>query len=86
MAGDPVIPADQAFAPYRLWTPENAHEKTEEAGSGFGDEFMVGRKKRASLPKEIIALVKHVYAQASDRLGPVPFGWGAGQGGRCCSK
>jgi ribose transport system substrate-binding protein len=42
MAGEPVIPADQAFAPYRLWTPENAHEKTEEAGSGFGDEFLQG--------------------------------------------
>jgi ribose transport system substrate-binding protein len=42
MAGEPVIPADQAFAPYRLWTPENAAEKTEEAGSGFGDAFLQG--------------------------------------------
>jgi ribose transport system substrate-binding protein len=42
MAGEPVIPADQAFAPYRLWNPENAAEKTEEPGSGFGDEFLQG--------------------------------------------
>ncbi len=42
MTGEPVIPADQAYAPYRLWTPANAAEKTEEAGSGFGDAFLQG--------------------------------------------
>ncbi|HWL43988.1 MAG TPA: substrate-binding domain-containing protein [Ilumatobacter sp.] len=42
MAGEPVIPAAEAYAPYRLWTPANAAEKTEAAGSGFGDAFMQG--------------------------------------------
>ena len=42
MAGEPVIPADQAFAPYRLWRPDNAAESTGEPGAGFGDEFLQG--------------------------------------------
>jgi ribose transport system substrate-binding protein len=42
MTGEPVIAADKAFAPYRLWTSENAGEKTETPGSGFGDEFLQG--------------------------------------------
>ena len=42
MAGEPVIPAEEAFAPYRLWNNENSVEKTEEAGSGFGDAFLQG--------------------------------------------
>ncbi len=42
MAGEPVIPSDEAFAPYRLWTSENAGEKGEAAGAGFGDDFLQG--------------------------------------------
>ena len=42
MTGEPVIPADEAYAPYRLWTPANAAEKGEAPGSGFGDEFLQG--------------------------------------------
>ena len=42
MTGEPVIPSDQAFAPYRLWTSENAGEKGEEPGAGFGDAFLQG--------------------------------------------
>ncbi len=42
MTGEPVIPSDEAFAPYRLWTSENAGEKGEEPGAGFGDAFLQG--------------------------------------------
>jgi ribose transport system substrate-binding protein len=42
MTGEPVIPADMAYAPYRLWSSENAGEKGEAAGSGFGDAFLQG--------------------------------------------
>ncbi len=42
MVGEPVIPADEAFAPYRLWNPENAAENTGEPGAGFGDAFLQG--------------------------------------------
>jgi ribose transport system substrate-binding protein len=42
MAGEPVIASDAAYAPYRLWTSDNASEKTEAAGSGFGDAFLQG--------------------------------------------
>lgn len=42
MAGEAVIPADEAFAPYRLWTADNASEKTEVPGSGYGDAFLEG--------------------------------------------
>jgi ribose transport system substrate-binding protein len=42
MAGEDVIAADQAYAPYRLWTSANASEKGEAAGSGFGDAFLQG--------------------------------------------
>jgi ribose transport system substrate-binding protein len=47
MAGEPVIPADQAYAPYRLWTPENAAERKEDTSSatensGFGTDFIEG--------------------------------------------
>jgi len=40
MAGEPVIPGAQAFAPYRLWNAGNAAEKTE--NEGFGDSFIEG--------------------------------------------
>lgn len=42
MAGEPVIPSDQAYAPYRLWTSENAGEKGEAPGAGFTDAFLQG--------------------------------------------
>jgi ribose transport system substrate-binding protein len=47
MTGEPVIPADKAYAPYRLWTAENAAERTvdtssETENSGFGTDFIQG--------------------------------------------
>ena len=47
MTGEPVIPADEAYAPYRLWTAENAGERTvdtssETGNSGFGTDFIQG--------------------------------------------
>ncbi|MBI5088302.1 MAG: hypothetical protein HZB15_05425, partial [Actinobacteria bacterium] len=42
MTGEPVIPSDEAYAPYRLWTSENAGEKGEAPGAGFGDAFLQG--------------------------------------------
>jgi ribose transport system substrate-binding protein len=47
MTKTPVIPADKAYAPYRLWTPANAKEKSDPAKpevDGFGDAFIAGYK------------------------------------------
>ncbi|MGK5114221.1 MULTISPECIES: sugar ABC transporter substrate-binding protein [unclassified Geodermatophilus] len=41
LAGGEPIPADQAFSPYRLWTPENAAE-VEGPNDGFGDSYIEG--------------------------------------------
>ncbi len=41
MAGQPAIPADEAFAPYRMFTPENAGEATP-PDYGFGDSYVQG--------------------------------------------
>ncbi len=48
---------------------------TIEGTRGFGDEFMVGRKKRVALPRSIEARVRRLYASAARRLGPVRFEW-----------
>ena len=40
MAGEPVIPANEAYAPYRLWTAANAAERSDK--EGFGDSFIEG--------------------------------------------
>ena len=42
MTGEPVIPSDEAFAPYRRWTSANAGEKGEAPGAGFTDAFLQG--------------------------------------------
>jgi ribose transport system substrate-binding protein len=41
MAGEPPIPAAEAFAPYRMFTPENAGEATP-PDYGFGDSYVQG--------------------------------------------
>ncbi|GAB3347309.1 sugar ABC transporter substrate-binding protein [Modestobacter lapidis] len=41
MAGEPAIPAAEAFAPYRMFTPENADEATP-PDYGFGDSYVQG--------------------------------------------
>ena len=41
IAGEPVIPAAEAFAPYRMFTPENADEATP-PDFGFGDAYVQG--------------------------------------------
>jgi ribose transport system substrate-binding protein len=41
MAGEPAIPAAEAFAPYRMFTPENAGEATP-PDYGFGDSYVQG--------------------------------------------
>ena len=48
---------------------------TIEGTRGFGDEFMVGRKKRDVLPGGIQAGVRRLYASVARRLGPVRFEW-----------
>jgi len=48
---------------------------TIEGTRGFGDEFMVGRKKRVVLPRSVQARVQRLYASAAKRLGPVRFEW-----------
>ncbi len=50
-------------------------EITIEGTPGFGDEFMVGRKKRTRLPKEIVSRVEELYRKAFNELGPVRFEW-----------
>ena len=56
MTGEPVIPSDEAFAPYRLWTSENAGEKGEEPGAGFGDAFLAGLLRPVDQPSCIRAV------------------------------
>jgi ribose transport system substrate-binding protein len=41
IAGEPAIPADEAFAPYRMFTPENAPQATP-PDYGFGDSYVQG--------------------------------------------
>jgi ribose transport system substrate-binding protein len=41
VAGEPVIPADEAFAPYRMFTPDNAGDATP-PDYGFGDSYVEG--------------------------------------------
>jgi ribose transport system substrate-binding protein len=41
VAGEPVIPADKAFAPYRLFTPDNAGSATP-PDYGFGNSYVAG--------------------------------------------
>jgi hypothetical protein len=49
-------------------------ELTIEGTAGFGDEFMVGRKKRTTVPAHIIEQIKRIYVEVSN-LGPVRFEW-----------
>jgi hypothetical protein len=46
-----------------------------EGTQGFGDEFMLGRKRRSTLPNKIISSVKALYQQAAVKLGPVRMEW-----------
>lgn len=48
---------------------------TIEGTRGFGDEFMVNRKKKTTLPPGIKARVKRLYTKAANQLGPVRFEW-----------
>ncbi len=48
---------------------------TIEGTQGFGDEFMVGRKKRTLLPRHVNEMVEQLYSKASAVLGPVRFEW-----------
>jgi ribose transport system substrate-binding protein len=41
IAGEPAIAADEAFAPYRMFTPDNAGEATP-PDYGFGDSYVQG--------------------------------------------
>ncbi|SFL44070.1 sugar ABC transporter substrate-binding protein [Geodermatophilus ruber] len=41
LAGQDPIPSDQAFSPYRLWTPDNADE-VKGPNDGFGDSYIEG--------------------------------------------
>jgi ribose transport system substrate-binding protein len=41
LAGQQPIPSDEAFSPYRLWTPENA-EEVNGPNDGFGDAYVEG--------------------------------------------
>jgi ribose transport system substrate-binding protein len=41
IAGEPAIPADEAFAPYRMFTPDNAGEATP-PDYGFGNSYVQG--------------------------------------------
>ncbi|HEY6159277.1 MAG TPA: hypothetical protein VIV88_17650 [Gemmatimonadales bacterium] len=46
-----------------------------EGVTGYGDEFMVGRRAPESLPASIVGDVHATYRQASKELGPVRFEW-----------
>src|SRR5581483_3058000 len=48
---------------------------TIEGTEGFGDEFMVGRARRASLPDAVQRAVREVYETAAERLGPARMEW-----------
>ncbi len=46
-----------------------------EGVSGYGDDFMVGRRAPEDLPERVVRDVQAVYRLASDHLGPVRFEW-----------
>lgn len=48
---------------------------TIEGISGFGDEFMVGKKAPERLPKRVLREVESLYRDAESFLGPVRFEW-----------
>jgi hypothetical protein len=48
---------------------------TIEGAQGFGEDFMVGRKKRTAVPHAVRRQVEDLYSQASSLLGPVRFEW-----------
>jgi hypothetical protein len=50
-------------------------EVTVEGVRGYGDDFMVGRAGRESLPPEVREAVVALYERASARLGAVRFEW-----------
>src|SRR6185437_15237867 len=52
---------------------------TIEGTAGFGDEFMVGTKRRTSLPTSVKQSVRRLYGRAFKRLGYVRFEWVASQ-------
>ncbi|MFL6194455.1 MAG: hypothetical protein ACJ75H_09810 [Thermoanaerobaculia bacterium] len=46
-----------------------------EGVSGFGDEFMLGRRAPEELPPEVGGSLRDLYRRAAGRLGPVRFEW-----------
>jgi hypothetical protein len=48
---------------------------TIEGTAGFGDEFMVGTKKRISLPRSVELAVERLYRRAFQMIGPVRMEW-----------
>lgn len=46
-----------------------------EGVSGFGDEFMLGRRGPEELPPEVGGSLRDLYRRAAGRLGPVRFEW-----------
>jgi hypothetical protein len=46
-----------------------------QGSSGFGDDFMLGTKRREELPEDIKDSVLQIYEQAASSLGPVRFEW-----------
>jgi hypothetical protein len=50
-------------------------ELTIEGTRGFGDDFMVGRAGRVSLPTSVLADVHALYRSAAEALGPVRMEW-----------
>jgi hypothetical protein len=46
-----------------------------EGVSGWGDDFMLGRRPPEPLPPEIESSVRSLYRRAADALGPVRFEW-----------
>ena len=51
------------------------HELTIEGTQGYGDEFMIGRKLRTSIPDAVTDAVKSLYQKAAEKLGPVRLEW-----------
>jgi hypothetical protein len=52
-----------------------ADEVLVEGVKGFGDDFMIGKKAPASLPKEIVHDVKELYRKMKEVLGPIRMEW-----------
>ncbi len=48
---------------------------TIEGTKGFGEEFMIGKKKRDVLPDKIVSSVKLLYEQVATKLGAVRMEW-----------